>query len=401
MCAKAFEPVSFKGLELSCRIIRSATHEGMADDRGRPTQELIGCYERLARGGVGLIIAGYSGISQQGKCPLHNMTMLDSDDLIPAWKELTDAVHAAGGHIFAQVAHSGRQTRKKITGLHPVAPSARRDFLYWDNIPHRLSSKEIEKIIDDFVAAMLRAKKAGFDGVQLHCAHGYLLSGFLSPHMNHRHDKWGGSTENRFRIVNEIMQKARPALGDYPIIVKMNSFEKAHDGMKPDEAVKVAQLMEKAGFDAIEVSCALAAEGFGMSRGGFPYKIMCTDNYRFEHIPPFLYPVVKPFMKAIMKSPEPLVMYNVDAAAMIKKAVSIPVAVVGAIHNVNDINRVIDGGMADFVSISRPFILEPDLVNKFKSGQQTAAKCICCNYCLIGAEQRPLRCYYGKLPKQK
>lgn len=399
MCAKAFEPAQLNGLDLSCRIIRSATHEGMADDRGRPTEELIRCYERLARGGVGLIIAGYSGISQQGKCPLHNMTMLDSDELIPAWRELTDRVHAAGGKIFAQVAHSGRQTRKKITGMRPAAPSALRDFLYWDNVPHRLTEREIHRVTDDFAAAMLRAKAAGFDGVQLHCAHGYLLSGFLSPHMNHRRDKWGGSTENRFRIVGEIMQKARPMLGDFPIIVKINCFEKAHDGIKPEEAVKIAKLMENAGFDAIEVSCALAAEGFGMSRGGFPYKIMCVDNYRFEHIPPIFYPVVKPFMWALMHSPEPTVMYNVDAAAMIKQAVSVPVAVVGGIHTVNDINSVIDSGKADFVSISRPLILEPDLVNKFKSGTQSAARCICCNYCLIGAEQRPLRCYYGKLPK--
>ena len=392
-----YSPYELKGVNLPTRIVRSATHEGMADENGRPMESLIKTYEAYAKGGVGLIITGYIGISQQGKCPLYNMTMLDSDDKIPYFKALTDRVHAAGAPIFAQVAHCGRQTRKKVTGMKTVAPSAIRDFLYWETVPHKLSEKEIYEIIDDFVAAMVRAKKAGFDGVQLHCAHGYLLSEFLTPHMNHRKDKWGGSTENRFRIVSEIMLRARKELGDYPIIVKMNSFEKDKDGIKTDEAVRIAKLMEGAGFDAIEVSCAIAKEGFNMSRGQFPYESMCADNFRFEHLPKFTWPVMKPFMKLLMQSPKPITNYNVDAASKIKKAVGIPVMVVGGIRKDSDIREIINEGKADLVSMSRPFILEPDIVNKLSGGLQSEAKCISCNYCLMGCEKRPMRCYYGHL----
>lgn len=388
------------GVKMPTRIVRSATHEGMADESGKPTEALAKIYERYAKGGVGLIITGYMGISQQGKCPLYNMTMINSDELIPAWKELTDRVHTAGAPIFAQIAHSGRQTRKKVTGEKTVAASPIRDFLYWENVPHRLREKEIHKITDDFAAAALRAKKAGFDGVQLHCAHGYLLHGFLSPHTNKRRDKWGGSTENRFRIVAEILEKTRKLVGDYPIIAKISSSEKERDGLNPDEAVKIAKLLEKAGIDGIEVSCGRASEGFNMSRGGFPYDIMCRDNFRFEMFPEFMWPFLKPFMKFIFKSPEPLFNYNVTTSAMVKQAVSVPVIVCGGIRADTDIRNILSREEADFISMSRPFICEPNLVNKLRDGKQNAARCINCNYCLMGAERRPMRCYYGQLPEQ-
>jgi len=394
-----YEKSTMCGVSLPTRIIRSATHEGMADENGKPTEQLTKLYERYARNGVGLIITGYMGISQQGKCPLYNMTMINSDELIPAWKELTDRVHAAGAPIFAQIAHSGRQTRKKVTGEKTVAPSPIRDFLYWETLPHRLSTKEIHKICDDFAAAALRAKKAGFDGVQLHCAHGYLLHGFLSPHTNKRRDKWGGTTEKRFRIVGEAIEKMRALVGDFPIIVKISSSEKERDGLNPEEALKIAVLMEKAGVDGIEVSCGRASEGFNMSRGGFPYEIMCTDNFRFEMFPKFTWPVLKPFMKFIFKSPLPLFNYNVDTSEMIKNAVKIPVIVCGGIRSASDIESILCNGKADFVSMSRPFICEPNLVKKLRDGVQTDARCINCNYCLMGAERRPLRCYYGQLPE--
>ena len=396
-----FKSVKLGKLELNNRIIRSATHEGMADEDGKPTKELIDTYVAYARGGVGLIISGYIGISRQGKCPLYNMTMLDMDENIPAFRELTDAVHDAGGKVFAQIAHCGRQTRRKITGERTAAPSPVPDFLYCESIPHMLSEDEIYEIIDDFGAAALRAKLAGFDGIQLHCAHGYLLSEFLSPRTNRRHDQWGGSRENRFRIVDEIIKKIRTlTYGDFPIAVKMNCFEKYAEGIKCEEAVEIAKLFDKAGVDLIEVSCGFVSEGFNMSRGGFPYPIMCADNFRYKMLPKFTWPFLKPVMKLIMGSPQPVTMYNVSSAEKIKRAVSAPVAVVGGIRTLNDIATILNSGSADFVSMSRPFIMEPDLVNKFKNGKSYEARCISCNYCLMGAERRPMRCYYGKLPKE-
>ena len=399
--SELFQPVKLGKLELRNAIIRSATHEGMADGNGKPNDELTKTYVRYAEGEVGLIITGYIGISQEGKCPLYNMTMLDTDDNIPAFRKLTDAVHEAGGTIFAQIAHCGRQTRKKITGKRTSAPSPIPDFLYCESIPHRLSEEEMYEIIDDFAGAALRAKKAGFDGVQIHCAHGYLLSEFLSPRTNRRKDQWGGCTENRFRIVDEIIKKIRTlTYGDFPIAVKMNCYEKYTDGIKLDEAIKIAKLFDKAKVDLIEVSCGFVSEGFNMSRGEFPYPIMCTDNFRYEILPKFTWPILKPVMKAIMGSPKPVKMYNAEAAEAIRKEVSTPIAVVGGIRTLDDISTIINAGKADFVSMSRPFITEPDLVKKFKEGKSREAKCINCNYCLMGAERRPMRCYYGRLPRE-
>jgi 2,4-dienoyl-CoA reductase-like NADH-dependent reductase (Old Yellow Enzyme family) len=195
-----FFDAEIAGVALKNRIIRSATHEGMADNDGNPTEMLMKEYELLARGEVGAIITGYAGIQQNGKSPMHNMLMIDNDAQIIPFQELTRRVHEYGTPVFLQIAHCGRQTRSKITGFPTVAPSPIRDKLYNEETPHALSEDEIYEIIGNFALAVERAKKAGFDGVQLHAAHSYLLSSFLSPHMNKRSDKWGGNTETSFGL---------------------------------------------------------------------------------------------------------------------------------------------------------------------------------------------------------
>jgi len=209
MTQAIFEPTSLAGIKLKNRIIRSATHEGMADEKGFPTEKLKKLYIRLAKGDAGAIITGYVAIQADGKPSLFARTMIDNDDKIPAYREITDAVHEYETPIIMQIAHCGRQTRSKITGLKTVAPSAIRNAFYNEDMPKELSEDEINEIIDNFVSAIIRTKQAGFDGVQLHLAHGYLLSDFLSSHSNRRKDRWGGSTENKYRIVGEIFKKAK------------------------------------------------------------------------------------------------------------------------------------------------------------------------------------------------
>lgn len=196
MAKLVFERTSLAGMDFNNRIIRSATHEGMADADGVPTEKLKKLYVRLAKGGVGAIITGYAGIQPDGKTCFVNMTMMDRDELIPAYKNITDAVHEHNTPIIMQLAHCGRQTRSNVTGLPTVAPSAIRDPFYSEEKPRELSENGINEIIDNFVSAIARAKQAGFDGAQLHMAHGYLLAQFLSSHANRRKDRWGGSTEN-------------------------------------------------------------------------------------------------------------------------------------------------------------------------------------------------------------
>ena len=399
MTKAVFENASLAGIQLKNRIIRSATHEGMADEKGFPTENLKKLYIRLAKGEVGAIITGYAAIQADGKSSLFAMSMIDSDDSIPAYQEITRAVHEYGTPIIMQIAHCGRQTRSKSTGLPTVAPSAIRDTFYSEDMPKELSEDKINQIIDNFVSAIIRVKQAGFDGVQLHLAHGYLLSEFLSSHSNRRKDCWGGPTENKYRIVGEIFKRAKEQVGDYPILVKMNAHDRRKNGMKIEEAVRIAQLLEKSGCAAIEVSCGVFEDGLYTMRGEkLPADAAMTYTFKYKNLPGPLKTIAKPVLRAFMKQPKPLVKYNLDAAIQIKAAVNIPVIVVGGINNIDDINVIIQNHNLDFVSMSRPFIIEPGIVSKFIQGTQTKSKCIMCNYCAIIGEERPLKCYYGKLP---
>jgi 2,4-dienoyl-CoA reductase-like NADH-dependent reductase (Old Yellow Enzyme family) len=394
-----FENVKISGIMMKNRIIRSATHEGMCDENGRPTEELIRTYEQLAKGGVGAIISGFVGIMQNGKYSSKGMGMIDTDDNISSFRNMVDRVHACDTPIIMQIVHCGRQTRSKFTGYPTVAPSAIRDKVFNEDKPHELKEDEINEIIDNFILAIERAKKSGFDGVQLHMAHGYLLSSFLSPHMNKRKDKWGGTTENRFRIVKEILLRARQVVGNFPILAKISAYEKSDDGMNIEEAVRISKYLEELGCDAIEVSCGIIEDGFWTSRGEFPFEIIAAYNYRIKSIPQFLKPLVKPIFKKQLASPKPYELFNLDSAERIKKHVSIPVIVVGGIRKFADIKDIIENNRCDFVSMAKPFIIEPNIANKFKEGKQLESKCIDCNYCLIGLEEYPLKCYYGKLGK--
>lgn len=398
MCSQIFSQAEISGIKLKNRIIRSATHEGMADERGCPTEQLKTLYCRLAQGGVGAIITGYAGIQQSGKSSYQRMLMVDNDSLVDSYRNLVAVVHEFNTPIILQIAHCGRQTRSKIIGHKPVAPSAVRDKFFNEDMPKELTDGEIEEIINNFVNAVERAKKAGFDGVQLHLAHGYLLSEFLSPYMNRRKDKWGGSTENRYRIVAEIFKRAKSKTADFPILAKINGYDGRRNGMTVEEAVKIAKLLQISGCCAIEVSCGVVEDGLFMSRSEKnPVEAVFRYNFKFKRIPYFLRPIVTFFTNIVIPPVKPLRKYNVEAAMAIKKAVSIPVIVVGGIESIEDIADVIENKKADFVSMCRPFILEPDIVKKFKEGKQSQAKCIYCNYCTIGIEEESLRCYLGKL----
>jgi len=402
MTQAAFVPTSLAGVKLKNRIIRSATYEGMADEKGFPNEKLKKLYIKLAKGEVGAIITGNAGVQANGKASMFNMTMIDTDDKIPAYREIVNAVHECGTPIIMQIVHCGRQTRSKSTGLPTVAPSALRDGFYSEDLPKELSEEEINEIIDNFVAAIIRTKQAGFDGVQLHLAHGYLLAEFLSSHSNRRKDRWGGSTENKYRIVGEIFKRAKEKIGDYPIFVKLNAYDGSRNGMRVEEATRIAQMLEKSGCAAIEVSCGCFENHLYTMRGEkLPAEAIMEYNFKYKKLPGFIKPIAIPIAKTFMIQPKPLLKYNLDAAIKIKKAVNIPVIVVGGINNIDDINDIIENDKIDFVSMCRPFIIEPDIVSKFKKGTQTKSKCIMCNYCGIMLEELPLKCHYGKLPKTK
>ncbi len=272
--------------------------------------------------------------------------------------------------------------------------------MFYPDKAKKLNEKEIYDIIYDFVNAAKRAEKAGFDGVQLHCGHGYLLHDFLSPYGNKRTDKWGGIIENRCRIVCEIIRKIKAGT-DLPVWIKFSATDNRRGGMNIEESVKAAKLFEESGCDCIEVSCGTVEDGMNTMRSRlmpmeavFKYREPCASFPEgFSKLALAGANLVNP----LIKQPVPLENFNVDSAEKIKSAVAIPVIVVGGIHKLSDMEAIITNGKADFVSMCRPFICEPNLVRKFKDGTQTEAKCVMCNYCGLVIEKENTKCLMGRI----
>ena len=393
-----FNETKISDLAVKNRIIRSATHDGLADENGAPSDKLIAKYEHLAKSEIGCIITGYAAVSRNGVSPYPRMMKIYDDSVIGKYKELTDAVHRHGVPLVLQIAHCGRQTSSKAIGQQKVAPSNVLHAFYPDKAKE-LTENEIFGIIDDFVSASVRAEKAGFDAVQLHGGHGYLLHDFLSSYGNRRNDNWGGSLENRCRIV-ELIIKGIKEKTNLPVWIKLSAEDNRKGGMNIDSSVEICKRLEKAGCDAIEVSCGTVQDGMNTMRSElmpmdavFRYREPCAS------FPKLLNKIALPaanLINPLIKQPKPLENFNVENAGTIKKNVSVPIIVVGGIHKVNDMENILAEGKADFISMCRPFICEPDLAKKLKNGQ-TEAKCIMCNYCGLVIEKEPTRCLYGKI----
>lgn len=393
-----FNESIISGLSVKNRIFRSATHDGLADENGAPSAKLISKYEHLAKNEVGCIITGYAAVSRNGVSPYPAMLKIYDDGVVAEYKKLTDAIHRHNVPVILQIAHCGRQTSSKAIGLQKVAPSNVMHTFYPDKAKE-LTDGEIYGIIDDFISASVRAEKAGFDGVQLHGGHGYLLHDFLSPYGNRRKDSWGGSLENRCRIV-ELIIKGIKEKTNLPVWIKLSAEDNRKNGMNVESSVEICKRLENAGCDAIEVSCGTVQDGMNTMRS----KLMPMDavfKYRepCASFPKLLNKIALPaanLINPLIKQPSPLENFNVENSAIIKKNVSIPVIAVGGIHKADDMEKILKEDSADFVSMCRPFICEPDLAKKLKSGQPQA-KCIMCNYCGLVIEKEPTRCLYGKV----
>lgn len=399
MNSSLFTPAHIGSLELKNRMIRTASHEGLSDRRGRPTDALITFHRQFVNGGIALVITGYAGVMQNGKSALYRMTMIDDDALIPAHQKLTDAMHDAGGRIVCQIAHCGRQTLSDETNEHTVVGPSSIPNRFYKEVPRPLVSQEIEDIINHFGAAASRVKKAGYDGVQVHGAHGYLLSTFLSRRSNRRTDKWGGSAERRFRIVGETLRTVRDAVGpDFPVLLKLNGFERGRGGMNPQECVKVARLAEQTGCcDAIEVSAGSNEDAFHMARGELPADAILT------YLRPYckwrswkkilLRTIGIPVQSTPLFHPRFREGYNLATAALVKRAIDLPVITVGGMRSKTFMEAAIRDGSTDFVSMARPLIRQPDLANRFLSGKSEIASCTNCNRCLVAADTVGIRCH--------
>ena len=351
------------------RLVRSATWEGMCEEDGRPTEKLINCYRDLAKGGVGLIISGYAFVRPEGK-QLPGKMGIHTDDFKGEYERLTKAVHDAGGTIAIQLVHAGGQTDERNAGQQPLAPSAVQVDQY-PEMPAELTKDEIVDIVTAFGEAARRARDWGFDALQLHGAHGYLINQFLSPLTNRRSDEYGGSIENRSRFLLEVYQKVREVVGnDYPVLIKLNAADNLDGGLEIDDAVYAAKKLSEAGIDVIEISAGTPASG---------EQSPARDK------------INKPEKEA----------YNLELARRIKEAVSCPVMVVGGFRSYEVTEKAISDGM-DYISMARPFIREPGLANRWLQGDRSPAKCISCNSCFKpGIKEGGIYCVVEKKLQEK
>lgn len=354
-----FEPLAIGSLELKNRTVVSAMVTNYCESNGMPTEKYIAYHEHKARGGWGLIITEDYVISPHAG-GFDRLPGLYSAELAAAHKELVDRVHAAGGKIAAQIYHAGRETTSAVTGEQIVGPSALREPSMPET-PRELAVEEIHNLVNQFASCAAFAKQAGFDAVEVHGAHGYLVGAFASPFSNMRADEYGGSTRNRARFACEIVRAIKEKCGaDYPVIYRMSANEYVPGGLELEESKVLAHLVEQAGADCIHVS----------------QGVYCSTQHI---IPPA---VVSPAA-------------YVDNAAAIKSAVDVPVIAVGRINDMDVAESVLASGKADLVTMARASLADPELPLKVATGCMCdALKCIgCVQGCAAESSSgRPVRC---------
>lgn len=364
-----FDETELNGMTLANRLVRSATWEGMCGKDGKPTEKLAGYYRALARGGVGLIISGYAFIRPDGK-QLPGQMGAHRDDFGAAMRRLTDTVHDEGGKICLQLVHCGGQSTTAAAGGTPVAPSAVK-VEQFPETPRELAGGEIGELVGLFGDAARRGREWGFDAVQLHAAHGYLINQFLSPLTNRRSDGYGGDIGNRCRFLLEACRSVRSAVGsDFPLLVKLNGSDNLADGLSAEDAVTAARLLDEEEIDAIEVSAGTPASG-----GATPVR-----------------------QKIDAREQEA---YNLPLAERIKGVVTCPVMVVGGLKSFEIADGIVRRSEADYVSFSRALIREPDLPRRWEEGDETRARCISCNGCFKpGIKEGGIYCVVDKIERE-
>lgn len=346
-----FEQSVINGMVLKNRFVHSAIYNGMAEKDGSVSQKVIDLVSRPARGGVGLIVTGGAFVRDDGHAYL-GQGGIHSDALLPGLRAMTQAVHDAGGKIIVQLFHGGLLCDPQFAGAELLGPSVMNTAQGQQG--KEMTIDQIREMVAAFSVAAIRAKAAGFDGVDLHAAHGYLLSQYLSPYFNHRSDTYGGSVENRARLLIEIVQGIKEAVGDaYPLLVKINADDFLPGGFSVEDMLQVSKLLEKAGVDAIEMS------------GGTVLGILTG----------------KPdtsFSRTERKG-----LYYEEAAKRYRERISVPLILEGGIRSLQESQRLVESGIADYVGMGRPLIREPDMIQRWQSGDTEESGCLSDNDCLF------------------
>jgi len=391
-----FTPCQIGNVALRNRTIRSAAFENMCYDN-KPSHDLFDYHVSVAKGGVGMTTIAYASVNRSGVS--FNGQLWMREEIIPELKKLTDAIHAQGAKAAIQLGHCGNMTHRSTAGQMPVGASGGFN-LYSPTFYRKLKEKELYDIVKDFGNAVILAHKAGFDAVEIHAGHGYLISQFLSPYTNRRKDKFGGSLDNRMRfmrlVIKEVLQAAN---GKMAVIVKTNMFDGFKSGMQIDDCIKVAQELENLGVDALVLSAGFVSRApMDVMRGAMPFKTLTyyMDMAKFWWLKlgirmagRFMIPH-KPYSEA----------YFLEDAKKFRQAVKLPLIYVGGMVSRDKIEEVLQEGFIA-VQIARALIHDTDFVNKMQNGL-TKSDCKHSNYCIGRMYSVEMKCHHcvDNLPKK-
>ncbi|MDP3711378.1 MAG: NADH:flavin oxidoreductase [Mycobacteriales bacterium] len=368
-----FEPARLGPLTLRNRVVKAATFEGRTR-RGVVGPELVEFHREVAAGGVGLTTVAYCAVSPAGRV-FRNCLVLDRDT-VPSLRVLTDAVHAEGAAASAQLGHAGLVADQVSNGVRSLAPSTRLSPVA-KGLVRGASAADLASVRASFVSAALAAVDAGFDCLEVHLGHNYLLSSFLSPNLNRRRDSYGGSVEARSRFPREVLSAVRDAVGDRAAVVaKLNMRDGVPQGLQVPESLEVARLLEADGsVDALQLTGGSSLlNGMLFFRGDVPIEEFAATQ------PAVLRPLVKPFLRRIMPSYPFEEAFFLDEARVFLQALSLPLVLLGGVNRVDTMQAAVDEGFS-FVALARALLRDPDLVSRMASGAVTEGRCTHCNLC--------------------
>ena len=392
-----FTPVTIGPVTLRNRVIRSAAFENMAYGNS-PTKDLYDYHVAVARGGVGMTTLAYASVNRSGLSFDGQLWM--REEIVPGLKKITDDVHAAGAKCSIQLGHCGNMTHRATCGCMPVGASSGFN-LYSPTFVRGMKVAEIDALVEDFGKAVNLAREAGFDCVEIHAGHGYLISQFLSPYTNHRHDEYGGSLDNRMRLMRRVITKVMEAAGDdMGVIVKMNMHDGFRRGMQEAECLEVARELERLGVHAIVLSAGFVSKApMEVMRGAMPLKTMThyMDMRKFW----WLRAMVRLFGRIMVPTVPYSEGYFLEDAKKFRAAVKLPLIYVGGLVSRAKMEEVLAAGFQG-LQVARALVRDTDFVKKLRSGEIDRSPCGHSNYCigrLYTLEMKCNRCV-ADLPKR-
>ena len=376
-------------MELRNRTIRSAAFENMAFGN-KVSKELFDYHTALALGGVGMTTVAYAAVSRSGLS--FDAQLLMCEENVPDLKSLTDAIHAEGAKASIQLGHCGNMTHRSTCGRMPMGAS-RGINLYAYTLVHKMTEQEILAVVEDFRNAVMLAREAGFDCVEIHCGHGYLISQFLSPKTNHRRDRWGGDIENRMRFMRLVLTAVMEAAADdIAVIVKTNMFDGMKGGLSVEECLTVAKEIESLGVHALVLSAGFVSKApMSVMAGSMPIKTLA------HYMPWKSMWWLKMGVSAVGKLMMPSVPYHdayfLDTAMRFRNELKMPLIYVGGMVDKKDMERVLDNGFVAF-QMARALLNDTDFVNKLHQGLVEKSPCGHSNYCIARMYSEPMICHH-------